>query len=63
MLCDFLKKNNGQRSERQAFLEFVAVEAEKLPDDKYDVFQAEVFHLLHRAKRSDTLSQPRSISD
>ena len=58
MLCDFLKKNNGQRSERQAFLEFVAVEAEKLPDDKYDVFQAEVFHLLHRAKHSDTPSQP-----
>ena len=37
LLCDFLKKNE-QRSERQPFLDFVAAEAEKLPDDKYDEF-------------------------
>ena len=40
MLCDFLKKNNEPRSERQPFLDFVTVEAEKLPDDKHAAFRA-----------------------
>ena len=58
MLCDFLKENNEMRIERQPFLDFVAAEAEKLPDDKYDFFQAEVFNLLQRAKQSDAPTQP-----
>ena len=50
MLRDFLKEKNKPRSECQPFLDFVAAEAAKLPDDKYNSFQSEVFNLLHRAK-------------
>ena len=57
MLRDFLKEKNEPRSECQPFLDFVVAEAEKLPDDKYNLFQAEVFNLLQRAKRSDAPSQ------
>ena len=57
MLRDFLKEKSEPRSERQAFLDFVAAEAEKLLDKKYDIFQAEVF----RAKRSDALTQPPTM--
>ena len=58
MLHNFLKEKNEPRSECQPFLDFVAAEAKKLPDDKYNVFQAEVFSLLQRAKRSDSPTQP-----
>ena len=51
MLHDFPKEKNEPRSERQHFLDFVLLPF--LPDDKYDLFQAEVFNLLQRAKRSD----------
>ena len=58
MVCDFLKENKESKSERQPLLDFVVAEIEKLPDAKYNIFQAEVVNLLHRAKRSDTPSQP-----
>ena len=68
MLRDFLKERNEPRSERQPFLDFVAAEAKKLPDEKYDLFQAEVFNLLqgpsgqmHLVNRVN--HPPRSISD
>ena len=57
MLCDFLKEKNEQKSERQPFYNFIATEADRLPDPRYDIFQAEVFNQLQSFKRPDAPSQ------
>ena len=58
LLCDFRKEKNQQNSERQPFNNFIAAEANRLPDARYDSFQAEVLNLLQRYKRPDPPSQP-----
>ena len=45
LFSDFLKKNQ-QNSECQPFYNLIAAEADRLPDARYDSFQAEVLAIL-----------------
>ena len=58
MLCDFLKEKNKQKSECQPFYNLIVTEANRLPEARYDSFQAEILNLLQRLKRPDPPSQP-----
>ena len=58
LLSDVLKEKDQQNSEHQPFYNFIATEADRLPDARYDSFQAEVFNILLKYKRPDAPSQP-----
>ena len=58
LLSDFLKEKNQYNSEHQPLYNFVAAEANRLPDTHYDSFQAEVLNLLQKYKRQGPPSEP-----